>query len=83
MCNASLYNKVKGRNGKEQIANMEPSFSEEENSRYTQLEIIFRTHVAGLYRQVHNVVIAEDLTNIVFLKALRWLQQDRSQESVK
>ena len=44
---------------------MEPSFSEEDR-RYAQLEVIFRTHFAGLYRyiyrQVHHVVIAEDLT---------------------
>lgn len=65
---------------------MEPSFSEEDR-RDDQLEIIFRTHVADLYRyiyrQVHNAAIAEDLTSAVFLKALRWLQQDRSSESIK
>jgi RNA polymerase sigma factor (sigma-70 family) len=65
---------------------MEPSFSEEDR-RDAQLEAIFRTHFADLYRyiyrQVHHAVIAEDLTSAVFLKALRWLQQDRSQESVK
>jgi RNA polymerase sigma factor (sigma-70 family) len=65
---------------------MEPS-SSEEDSRYAQLEAIFRTHGADLYRsiyrQVHQAVIAEDLTSAVFLKALRWLQLDRSQESVK
>ena len=65
---------------------MEPSFSEEDR-RNAQLEAIFRTHFADLYRyiyrQVHHAVIAEDLTSAVFLKALRWLQQDRSQESVK
>lgn len=65
---------------------MEPSFSEEE-SRDAQLEAIYRTHVADLYRyiyrQVQQAVIAEDLTSAVFLKALRWLQQDRSPESVK
>jgi len=65
---------------------MEPSFSEEDR-RDAQLAAIFRTHVADLYRyiywQVHNSVIAEDFTSAVFLKALRWLQQDRSQESVK
>ena len=65
---------------------MEPSFSEED-SRDAQLEAIYRTHVADLYRyiyrQVHQAVIAEDLTSAVFLKALRWLQQDRSPESVK
>jgi RNA polymerase sigma factor (sigma-70 family) len=65
---------------------MEPSFSEED-SKDDQLDLIFRTHVAELYRyiyrQVHNAVIAEDLTSAVFLKALRWLQQDRSSESIK
>ncbi len=59
----------------------------EEDSRDDQLEAIFRTHVADLYRyiyrQVHNPVIAEDLTSAVFLKALRWLQQGRSSESIK
>ncbi len=65
---------------------MEPSFSEEDR-RDARLEAIFRTHFADLYRyiyrQVHNAVIAEDLTSAVFLKALRWLQQNRSSESVK
>ena len=65
---------------------MEPSsFSEEDKD--AQLEMIFRTQVADLYcyiyRQVNNVVVAEDLTSAVFLKALRWLQQGRSTESVK
>ncbi len=65
---------------------MEPSFSEEDR-RDAQLEVIFRTHFADLYRyiyrQVNDAVIAEDLASAVFLKALRWLQQDRSPESVK
>jgi RNA polymerase sigma factor (sigma-70 family) len=78
---------VKEQKGKEQGAGMEPSFSEEEDRRDAQLEAIFRTHVADLYRyiyrQVRHAVIAEDLTSAVFLKALRWLQQDRSPESVK
>lgn len=41
------------------------------------------TSTVNIYRQVHQAVIAEDLTSSVFLKALRWLQQDRSPESVK
>lgn len=65
---------------------MEPSFSEEDR-RDAQLGMIFRTQVADLYRyiyrQVNNAVVAEDLTSAVFLKALRWLQQDRGPESVK
>ena len=59
----------------------------EKGSRDAQLEAIFRAHFADLYRyiyrQVGDAVIAEDLTSAVFLKALRWLQQDRDQESVK
>jgi len=77
---------VEEQKGKEQGAGMEPSCSEEDR-RDAQLEAIFRAHFADLYRyinrQVHHAVIAEDLTSAVFLKALRWLQQDRSQESVK
>src|SRR6185437_2250346 len=65
---------------------MEPSFPEEE-TRDSQLEAIFRAQAADLYRfiyrQVREAAIAEDLTSAVFLKALRWLQQDRSSESVK
>src|SRR5947209_15392800 len=65
---------------------MEPSFSEVDR-RDAQLEAIFRTHFADLYRyiyrQVQSAVVAEDLTSAVFVKALRWLQQDRSPESVK
>src|ERR1700680_1120469 len=65
---------------------MGPSCSEDDR-RDAQLEAIFRTHFADLYRyihrQVHHAAIAEDLTSAVFLKAIRWLQQDRSQESVR
>lgn len=65
---------------------MESAFSEEDG-RDAQLEAIFRTQFADLYRyiyrQVHNALVAEDLTSAVFLKALRWLQEDRSPESVK
>jgi len=59
----------------------------EEDKRDAQLEAVFRSQAADLYRyiyrQVHQAAAAEDLTSAVFLKALRWLQQDRSQESVK
>src|SRR5215469_8342551 len=65
---------------------MEPSFPAEE-SRDSPLEAIFRAQAADLYRfiyrQVREAALAEDLTSAVFLKALRWLEQDRSQESVK
>lgn len=65
---------------------MEPSPPEDDRNS-AQLEVIFRTHVADLYRyiyrQVHQAVIAEDLTSSVFLKATRWLRQERGPESVK
>ncbi|HLL78318.1 MAG TPA: RNA polymerase sigma factor, partial [Ktedonobacteraceae bacterium] len=65
---------------------MEPSNSGKDTGD-TQLEAIFRAQFADLYRyifrQVSNTALAEDLTSAVFLKAMRWLQQNRSQESVK
>lgn len=58
-----------------------------EDGRERQLEAIFRTQFADLYRyiyrQVHHPLVAEDLASAVFLKALRWLQEDRSPQSVK
>lgn len=58
-----------------------------EDGRERQLEAIFRTQFAGLYRyiyrQVHHPLVAEDLTSAVFLKALRWFQEGRSAQSVK
>jgi RNA polymerase sigma-70 factor (ECF subfamily) len=64
---------------------MGPSFSEDRRDK--QLEAIFRAQAADLYRfilrQVHEAALAEDLTSAVFLKALRWLEQGRSQESVR
>lgn len=65
---------------------MGPS-SSEEDKRDAQLEAIFRAQAADLYRyilrQVHEAALAEDLTSAVFLRALRWLEQGRSQESVR
>src|SRR5437868_12363950 len=47
---------------------------------------IYRAYAADLQRSISNKVgdptLAEDLTSTVFLKALRWLREDQSLESV-
>lgn len=59
---------------------------EREQGRVTA-EAAFAEHAAVLYRYIYSKVgqatVAEDLTSRVFLKALRWLQADRSGESVR
>ncbi len=48
---------------------------------------IYRAYAADLQRSISNKVgdptLAEDLTSTVFLKALRWLREDQSPESVR
>lgn len=65
---------------------MEPSGAEDDE-RDVHLEAVFRAQAVDLYRyiyrQVHQAVVAEDLTSAVFLKALRWLQHARSHASVR
>ncbi len=54
--------------------------------RLNWLTEIYRTYAAGLHRFISSKVgdptMAEDLTSTVFLKALRWLREDQSAESV-
>ncbi|HZR43006.1 MAG TPA: sigma-70 family RNA polymerase sigma factor [Ktedonobacteraceae bacterium] len=55
--------------------------------RRITLDEAYREYVADLYRYIYSKVgqaeLAEDLTSYVFLKAMRWLQQDRTPESVR
>jgi RNA polymerase sigma factor (sigma-70 family) len=53
----------------------------------TPLDSTFRENAAKIYRfiyaKVGNREAAEDLTSQVFLKAVRWLAQDRSADSIR
>jgi RNA polymerase sigma factor (sigma-70 family) len=55
--------------------------------RLNWLAEIYRTYAADLQHAIANKVsdptIAEDLTSMVFLKALRWLREDQSSESAR
>lgn len=67
---------------------MPSSFAEGDGiNKLARLELAFRQYADDLYRYIYSKVgqsaLAEDLTSTVFLKALRWLQQERSQESVR
>lgn len=55
--------------------------------RLTWLTEMYRAYAADLQRYIYSKVgesfLAEDLTSTVFLKALRWLREDQSEESVR
>src|SRR6266568_7378531 len=65
------------------------SFSNQERrqDRLNWLAEIYCAYAADLQRSISNKVgdptLAEDLTSTVFLKALRWLREDQSLESVR
>lgn len=62
---------------------MQPS----NQQRLDWLAHIYRVYAAALQRHIASKVsdpaLAEDLTSIVFLKALRWLREDQSEESAR
>ena len=66
---------------------MEISFSEKERQRHKLMETIFREHYvevhAFLLHKVRRPEVADDLTSVVFLKALRWLLEDRGIRQVR
>lgn len=61
--------------------------SEHGSDRLIWLADMYRRYAAGLQRYIQSKVadafLAEDLTSSVFLKALRWLKEDQSEESVR
>src|SRR5581483_11857686 len=60
---------------------MELFFSEKEKQRRALMETIFREHYTEVHSFLSNKVslpdVADDLTSMVFLKAFRWLLEDR------
>lgn len=71
---------------KEEEAAMTAPFSEDDE-RSAFMEEVFRTHFTAVHRyisrQIRHPELAADLTSIVFLKALRWLREDRGIPSVR
>lgn len=66
---------------------MEGSFSERDEQRRARMETIFREHYSEIHAFLSNKVrqpdVADDLTSIVFLKAFRWLLEDRGVRQVR
>ena len=72
---------MKGHDEEEQEAAMGSPFSEENERRRALMEAMFREHFTEVHRYISNKVrqpdVADDLTSMVFLKAYRWLLEDR------
>jgi RNA polymerase sigma factor (sigma-70 family) len=63
------------------------SFSEKDEQRRALMETIFREHSTEVHAFISNKVrrleVADDLTSMVFLKAFRWLLEDRGIRQVR
>src|SRR5260370_38961031 len=61
-------------------------FSEEHERRRTLMETLFREHWTSVHRYISSKVrqpdVADDLASLVFLKAFRWLLEDRGMGQV-
>jgi RNA polymerase sigma factor (sigma-70 family) len=66
---------------------MQPPYDENRPDRLVWLTTLYRAYAPGLQRYIYSKVgdpfLAEDLTSTVFLKALRWLREDQSEESAR
>ena len=86
-CNAVLFSFVKGHDEEEQAAAMGSFFSEEHERRRALMEALFRQHWTSVQRFIFSKVrqpdVADDLTSLVFLKAYRWLLEDRGMRQVR
>ncbi len=72
---------------REHEAAMGGSFSDEDERRRALMDAIFREHFTAVHRSIANKVrqpdVADDLTSMVFLKAFRWLLEDRGVGQVR
>ncbi len=66
---------------------MGESFSQEDERRRALMETIFQEHFIAVHRYISNKVrqpdVVDDLTSLVFLKAFRWLLEDRGVGQVR
>ena len=66
---------------------MQPLYHENSPDRLAWLTKMYRAYATDLQRYIYSKVgdpfLAEDLTSTVFLKALRWLREDQSDESAR